>query len=42
MEKDDGGRQKQELLLAKVGHFKNNFRDMTLLPNEGCDFTPLL
>lgn len=33
MEKDDGGRQKQQPLLAKVGLFKSHFRDMTLPPS---------
>lgn len=37
MEKDDGGRQKQQRLLAKVGHFKSHFRDVTLPLNEVCD-----
>lgn len=41
MEKDDGGRQKLQPLLAKVGHFNSHFRDITLPPNECCDCSPL-
>lgn len=41
MEKDDGGRQKQQPLLAKVGHFKSHFPELTLPQNEGCHWCPL-